>query len=203
MLDDGTTFKVRADDLRGLALVPGAAVAPDVRARLEAWDAAARGAEIAYRLLAIRLRSRGELMDRLRRRGIPGESVDALLSDFTRRGLIDDKRFAEAWVRGRLALRPSGKARLRQELLRKGISREIIDHAIAATMSEHGENEFALALTLARARARRFQGLPRETAYRRLGGLLQRRGFPAGVIARVLGEVVDLHPDAVNPDPDR
>lgn len=162
----------------------------DLRARLERYDAAARGTEIAFRLLAVRLRSRNELADRLRRRGIPSETIEELLAELVRRGVIDDARFAGAWVRGRLTLQPSGAVRLRQELRRKGVSREIIDQAVSSALSERGESELALALSVARNRAPRYRGLSHEAAYRRLGALLQRRGFPAGVIAKVLRSVV-------------
>jgi len=112
--------------------------------------------------------------------------VNELLAELSRRGLIDDTKFAQAWVRGRQALRPSGAVRLRYELTRKGVSREIIDRAIAAVMEEQGNSELELAQAVARVRGDRYRGLPREVAGRRLGTYLQRRGFSADVIAKVL-----------------
>ncbi|HET6781456.1 MAG TPA: regulatory protein RecX [bacterium] len=142
--------------------------------------------EIAYRLLAVRMRSRRELAERLQRRGIPDGIVNDLLAQLSQRGLIDDTKFAQAWVRGRQALRPSGAVRLRYELTRKGVSREIIDRAIAAVMEEQGDSEFEVARAVARDRGDRYRGLPRQVADRRLSAYLQRRGFSADVIARVL-----------------
>ena len=142
--------------------------------------------EIAYRLLAVRMRSRRELAERLQRRGIPDGIVNDLLAQLSQRGLIDDTKFAQAWVRGRQAPRPSGAVRLRYELTRKGVSREIIDRAIAAVMEEQGDSEFEVARAVARDRGDRYRGLPRQVADRRLSAYLQRRGFSADVIARVL-----------------
>ena len=51
-------------------------------------------------------------------------------------------------------------------------------------------SELALALAVAGSRAARYRGLSREVVYRRLGALLQRRGFSAGVIAQVLRSVL-------------
>jgi len=132
------------------------------------------------------MRSRRELAERLQRRGIPAGTVNELLAELSRRGLIDDTKFAQAWVRGRQALRPSGAVRLRYELTRKGVSREIIDRAIAAVMEEQGSSELELAQAVARVRGDRYRGLPREVAGRRLATYLQRRGFSADVIAKVL-----------------
>lgn len=167
---------------------PGVHVDSAVLELLRAFDAEARAVEMAYRLLAIRLRSRRELADRLRRRGTPPATVDRLLETLERDGLIDDARFAQAWVQGRLALRPSGPVCLRQELLKKGVSKDIIERVLAQALSE--QNEEQLALELARARLRRYQSLPREVVYRRLGGLLHRRGFSSDVVAGVLRQTV-------------
>lgn len=132
------------------------------------------------------MRSRQELAEGLQRRGVPAEIVNDVLAEFAQRGLIDDVRFAEAWARGRLALQPSGALRLRHELMRKGVSREIIDRAVAAVMEQHGESELELAFAVARDRGPRYSRLARDVASRRLSALLQRRGFSADVIARVL-----------------
>lgn len=188
VLDGGTTLRVRPEDLAALNLRPGDRVEPEVLERLQAADTAVRGKEIAYRLLAVRMRSRRELADRLHRRGILHQTAEGLLDALEREGLIDDARFAAAWVRGRLALRPSGAARLRQELLRKGVSRDDIGRALGEMLSVRGEEE--LALTVASKRLPRYRGLPPKVAYRRLGGLLARRGFSAGVVAGVLRRVL-------------
>lgn len=132
------------------------------------------------------MRSRSELADRLRRRGIPAEIVDELLVKLSQHGFIDDARFAQGWTRGRLTLQPSGALRLRHELRRKGVSPEIIDRTVAEVMEERGETELELALVVARDRSPRYSHLPRDVAIRRLHALLQRRGFSADVIARAL-----------------
>ncbi len=160
------------------------------RGKPEAERIFGQAREVAHRLLAVRPRSRRELADLLGRRGIPSETVEELLEKLSQQGLIDDAKFAEVWVRGRLTLQPSGAVRLRQELLGKGVSREIIDRAIRSALAERGESELELALAVARSRAARHRGLPRVVQHRRLGALLQRRGFSAGVIAQVLRSIV-------------
>jgi regulatory protein len=132
------------------------------------------------------MRSRQELADRLRRNGVPAEIVDELLVKLSQQGFVDDARFAQAWARGRLTLQPSGAIRLRHELMRKGVSREIIDRTVGAVMEEQGNSELELAFAVLRDRGPRYSRLPRDVATRRLHALLQRRGFSADVIARVL-----------------
>ena len=70
-------------------------------------------------------------------------------------GLLDDVRFAKAWVAGRLAVRPSGAVRLRRELQQKGVLRDIVEEALRAGLSEADERAQALALAQARRRQTR------------------------------------------------
>ena len=141
--------------------------------------------EIANRLLAVRLRSRRELEDRLHRRGISADILASVIADLERHGFIDDRRFAEAWVRTRRALLPSGRIRLQYELARKGVARDAVTQVLGG-----GGDEAELALAVAQGRMRRYRGLQPEVVYRRLGGLLQRRGFSSGVVSRVLRQVL-------------
>ncbi len=184
VLDSGDVLQVRAEDLEGLRLQADADIDAAGLEQLRVLDASARATGIAVRLLTVRMRSRRELADRLRRRGFPDGIIRTVLTKLETAGLVDDTRFAEAWVRGRIAMRPSGVRRLRRELWQKGIARDIVERTLAAALSTEGEEE--LALRVARARHPRYRSLPQKTAVRRLASILQRRGFAAGVIASVI-----------------
>ena len=188
VLDAGGTFRLRPADISALGLDAGVEIDAAALAQVRGRAEQALADETVYRLLAIRPRSRKELTDRLRRRGIAPDIVAATIADLERGGLVDDHRFADAWVRSRIALQPSGRVRLRYELMRKGVAREVIDRTLHETLSEADEG--TLARDVARARLRRYYGLSREVAARRLAGVLQRRGFSTAVIARVLRDML-------------
>lgn len=188
VLENGAAFRLSPTDISALALEAGVDLDAAVLSQVRALGERALAVEIAHRLLAVRLRSRRELTDRLRRRGISADVLAAVVADLERHGQVDDHRFADAWVRTRVALQPSGRIRLRYELAHKGVAREVIDRTLGETLSE--QDEGALAQEVARARLRRYRGLPPDVIYRRLAGILQRRGFPTGVIARTLREVM-------------
>ncbi|HEY2306223.1 MAG TPA: regulatory protein RecX, partial [Streptosporangiaceae bacterium] len=64
------------------------------------------GSEEAARAICLRLltagpRTRAQLATALRKRRIPDEVAEAVLSRFTEVGLIDDAAFARAWVESR------------------------------------------------------------------------------------------------------
>lgn len=190
------TFRLDVKAVDALALGEGLEI--DARLAGRVAEAAMRreGRAIALRLLQRRLRSRAELETGLRRRGVSRAVVTGIIGDLTREGWIDDARFARAWVRDRLALRPSGRRRLKAELTARGVSPGTADDAIASMLTAEGEED--LALVQARARLRRIQRLPPPVARRRLVGWLRRRGFGAAAIARVLRTVQGATADEEN-----
>lgn len=141
----------------------------------------------AMRLLQRRPRSRRDVARALRRKGVDDRLTAAVVADLQRAGWIDDVKFARLWVRDRLALRPSGRRRLRYELLAHGVSPALVDETLTNALPVEREGE--VALVQARQRATRLAGLPPEVAARRLVGWLQRRGFSGEVVASVMRAV--------------
>jgi regulatory protein len=132
----------------------------------------------ALGLLAVRWRSREELRRRLRQAGYEPAEIDAALTDLTEAGLIEDSRFARELVRDQATRRLSGDRAIRNALREKGVSADVAEAALGEA---GGESERALELAF--RRAPRLRGLAPDAAYRRLYGLLVRRGFPPGTAA--------------------
>ena len=126
----------------------------------------------ALRLLAVRWRGREELRRRLRAAGFEGDEVDRALEDLELAGLVDDGRFAREMVGEQANRRLAGNRAIRTSLLQKGVARDVVDEAVKGA----GE-ETERALELALRRAQRLGSLQPEAAYRRLFGLLVRRGY--------------------------
>jgi regulatory protein len=112
----------------------------------------------------------------LRRRllgaGFEGSDVDAALADLEEAGLVDDDRFAREVVADRAMHRMAGNRGIRAALRGTGVSPDVADRAL-----EGAGDEAERARSLAAAKARRLSTLEPEAAYRRLFGLLVRRGF--------------------------
>jgi regulatory protein len=124
----------------------------------------------------VRWRSREEIRRRLRSAGVEAEEIEEALVDLETVGLIEDDRFAREVVRDQAGRRLAGNRSIRSNLLQKGVAPEVIDGAL----EEAGE-EAERAGQLARQRSIRLTGLAPEAAYRRLYGVLLRRGFAPGV----------------------
>jgi regulatory protein len=144
--------------------------------------------EKAFRYLAQRDRTRGEMAAYLASRGYGEEVIAHTLQRLTSLGYIDDRRFVRQWIAWRR--RKSGYHRLRQDLLARGVERQIVDEEMA-DLSPEDEQEHAIARELARQRMLRYCGDAPEAAARRLAAYLARRGFAFGIISKVVRELMD------------
>lgn len=187
-----------------LVLQEGLAVGDDLGAarleELERRDETYRARDAALTLLSHRARSRVELRRRLARRGFDGAVIDGTLGWLEEKGYVDDRAFAESFVRDRLRLRPRGRVGLVQELRRKGVDPAIAEAAAAAGMEAAGVSEAGLARSAAEAWARKNASAVRRAAggrehrlkaRRRLYGHLARRGFAPDAVRSAIDAVFD------------
>ncbi|WP_245650665.1 recombination regulator RecX [Nocardia harenae] len=145
--------------------------------------------EACLRLLAVRARSRAELAQRLSAKGFDAEVTAAAVERLVEVGLVDDAAFAEQWVRSRHTFSGKGRAALAQELRRKGVAPET---AAAALDGISGDDERERAAELVRRKVRSLPAsVDRDTALRRLSGMLARRGYPASVAFPVVRAELD------------
>lgn len=139
--------------------------------------------ERALRYLAQRDHSRAELARKLAGHGSDAEIAD-IIDRMGELGLQSDRRFAEAWVRSKAGR--FGVARMRSELARRGVERELVDEALCG---ECVESELERARMVWRAKFGASPADPREWA--RQARFLQTRGFATDVIRKLLKEQPD------------
>ncbi|WP_077798340.1 recombination regulator RecX [Streptomyces sp. JHA26] len=143
---------------------------------------------ICLRLLTGTPRTRRQLADALRKREIPDEAAEEVLSRFEEVGLINDSAFADAWVESRHHGRGLARRALARELRTKGVDSTLIDAAVSQLDSEQ-EEETARELVARKLRATR--GLDRDKRLRRLAGMLARKGYPEGMALRVVRRALE------------
>ncbi|WP_405863947.1 recombination regulator RecX [Streptomyces sp. NBC_01515] len=151
-------------------------------------DPAERARGICLRLLTGNPRTRKQLADALRKREIPDEVADEVLSRFEEVGLINDGAFADAWVESRHHGRGLARRALVQELRTKGVDSTLIDEAVSQLDSEQEE---ATARDLVDRKLRSTRGLDRDKRLRRLAGMLARKGYSQGMALRVVRQALE------------
>ncbi|CAL9417841.1 recombination regulator RecX [Streptomyces sp. Tu 3180] len=151
-------------------------------------DPVERARAICLRLLTGTPRTRKQLADALRKREIPDEAAEEVLSRFEEVGLINDSAFADAWVESRHHGRGLARRALAQELRTKGVDPTLIDAAVSQLDSEQEETT---ARELVARKLRSTRGLDRDKRIRRLAGMLARKGYPEGLALRVVRQALE------------
>ena len=151
-------------------------------------DPVERARAICLRLLTGTPRTRKQLADALRKREIPDDAADEVLSRFEEVGLINDSAFAEAWVESRHHGRGLARRALAQELRTKGVDSTLIDAAVSQLDSEQEE---ATARELVARKLRSTRALDRDKRLRRLAGMLARKGYSEGMALRVVRQALE------------
>ncbi|HEX2912809.1 MAG TPA: RecX family transcriptional regulator [Chloroflexia bacterium] len=184
-------------------LKAGVKLSPEDTAELQAADLYNQGLSAALQLLAMRPRSEAEISQRLRKRypEITPETIRQVVERLRELNYLNDASFARFWVENRAAFAPRGRNLLRQELMKKGVPRDIIDAIISEQLDaqteeseddESGETlnlEESQALEMARKKALSYAGEEWPAFYRKLGGFLQRRGYGFDIVGKVSKQV--------------
>ena len=132
----------------------------------------------ALRLISVRERSLSEMRERLQKEGYPEEQVDDTIERLVLYGLLDDTRFAEAYIKGKLRS-GWGKIRIERGLKTFGVDVSTIEEYPQAYFSVEDEVERALKEL---SRLKTIAKNVRDAQYRRLYS----KGYSYDTIKRAL-----------------
>lgn len=158
--------------------VPGLPV--DEEPTPEPTRADSRAHNVGLNALARRGMSVAEMRALLEKRELDPEIIESEIARLTSVGLLDDDALAETLVRTLHDRKKLGRSAIASELGRRKIPSETVQLALEAL---DGDDELALATEVARKRASQLRGYDDATAYRRLSGYLQRRGYSGAVVS--------------------
>ena len=181
---DGSCFFVSEEDLREQGIAPlemlaGLELSSAVIQHLKHCSLRRQVAEKALDLLGRAPHSVFSLRIKLLGRGFDSRTVGEVLESLCDQGYLDDRTYAENWLRSRSERRPEGRAVLIAGLLRKGVAREIAEQAVNRYCTPELELKNAV---------RALEKLRRsgETDPAKLKGKLRARGFAYPLIRRVV-----------------
>lgn len=136
--------------------------------------------------VSFRLRSGKEIHEYLSKRVKSNKEEYIRLAEVRLKelGYIDDEMYAKRFIESRNRSRPKGKKLIRLELLRKGVSQDIID-----SVSTDGPSDIELAREVVQKKYSIWRKMPILEQKKKLFGFLQRRGFGSSIIFRIIDEV--------------
>lgn len=142
-----------------------------------------RSLTYALRLLGFRPRTEKEIKEKLQKKDFQEKIILQTIDLLKQDKLLGDAEFAKWWVEQRSEFRPKGNIILKQELLQKGVSREILDEVI-----EEASGEEAAARKLADKHVKKFGNLKNRENFQKAARFFQRRGFSWDIIKKILKE---------------
>lgn len=140
----------------------------------------------AFLLLKFRLRSENELLARLKQKGFSEDIAKDTVNFLKEKEFIDDRIFAKGWVSARLK-RPFGLRRIKQELISKGLDKQIIEVSLLQAKKDYSESQ--IVSQLAQKRFSRLKNIEPLKAKARVYGYLLRRGFSPDLVSEIIKQL--------------
>lgn len=140
-----------------------------------------------YRFCNYQERSQQEVRDKLYELGSYPVEVEELIADLIESGLLNEERFAKAFVRGKFRMKSWGRVKILQQLKPHRIS----EYLVRLALKEIDPSEYYA--TAAKLVLRKWETLSaeRSVAVRRskVYRFMLQRGFESSVIAEILREI--------------
>lgn len=185
-LEEGDPLRITGHELLQFGLYPGMDLSPQLVVQLQAAGQRSESRVKAARLASGRMLSRKELTDKLSRKGIDPDMAEETADWLESLGAVDDVAYAGVIAR-HYAASGYGPGRVRQELQKRGVSRELWDDAL----SQLPDSADAIDRFLQKKLSGR---TPDRATLKKLSDALLRRGFSWSDIRPALnrlGEEID------------
>jgi len=150
-------------------------------------DEKLKAIDVSLNYLSYRNRSTKEIVDKLKKKGFEDHIIENTLDYLKHYNLIDDYQFSKSFMKDKIKLNKYGPERIKFELYRRGIPKEIVEEVIREY--ENGY-EYSLAYDLATKKIKSYKTDDKKVLYSKLGSFLQRRGFSYDCISKVLRDIL-------------
>src|ERR1700709_1410683 len=139
-------------------------------------ERSARAHHVSLYALTRKGLSSAEMTDLLRKRDLEAGDVAVEVTRLEQVGLLNDRELAETLVMQLRERKGLGRSAITAELRRRKLDPSAIEQVLADTYDAGGDDELTRARAIALKRAPQLRSLDAETARRRLGAFLMRKG---------------------------
>ena len=144
----------------------------------------------AFRYLGNRNHSSSELRKKLNKKGFRKEIIEKVLVDLITKKFIDDIKFTKAFVQFRIERRKEGIIKIHSELIKKGISNEIISEVINTFRENPIHYDNAIVIAQKKYDSLKDKSLEFHKLKGRLFNFLKGKGFTTDIIIKVVDDVL-------------
>lgn len=187
-LDGEFAFGVHQDLLLEYGLHVGRVVSEAERHELASKDEILRAKGVALNFLSYKARTEREIRSKLARSGFSESVADAVVERLYALHYLDDAAYARSFVAGRFRSRGYGPARIRGDLMRRGVDRNMIEEALGEVLQP--DETLEAAREQAEKRWARLTSEPDlQKRRKKLSDYLLRRGFSYDTVRAVVESV--------------
>lgn len=140
--------------------------------------------DYAIFLLSDRLRTSGELSEKLKLKGFETEVINKLIQDLTKSKYLDDNRFAEIFLDNLKKYKNFGFYGIKKKLLEKRLPNSIIESILSAGLSL--EDEIKIAKRFLNSQKISIANKSSTLEKQKLAQKLKGRGFRGEVISKLV-----------------
>lgn len=185
-LSSGEKLRVSEDTLVRQRLLKGQELSDEVVEKIKKAGSYDVGLQMSLNYLSYQLRSKKEILDYLKEKEILPEDRKNIVIRLEEMNLLDDKIFSESYVRTLMRTSDKGPKMIEQQLKRKGLNDEDIQHGLTFyTMDEQVE----VAKATAEKAMRRYRTKSFKDALQKVQMHLMQKGFNREVIDLALEEL--------------
>ncbi len=194
-LDDKFAFGADEDLVVNRRLVVGKEIDPQLLEKLVFEAEVGKLIERMYRLFSVRSRSEKEVRDYLKqlsfkrklkdKEEISQLAINFLIERLKQKGMLNDTQFAQNWVSSRS--KKKGKVAIKMELMKKGLSREVINESLGQIRDE---DEIKLAQQTLERKLKNWINLPQMEFRKKAYDFLLRRGFEFEIVKSIIEKYI-------------
>ena len=144
IFDHNTPIKVPLDIVYSYRLQKGKTISSETHSKIQKEANFFNVLREAYQKATSSLKSRSQLKRILLNKGYPEDEVDNAIAKLEERKIIDDEKYAFSVLDYLSNKKKYGINRVRQYLIKKGVSKDIIEGVITRTSISENQNEIII-----------------------------------------------------------
>ncbi|MCA5011540.1 MULTISPECIES: recombination regulator RecX [unclassified Enterococcus] len=178
-LSSGEKLRVSEDTLVRQRLLKGQELTETMIEQIKKAGSYDVGLQLSLNYLSYQLRSKKEILDHLKEKEILPEDRKKIVARLEEMNLLDDKSFSESYVRTLMRTSDKGPKMIEQQLKRKGLSDEDIQHGLTFYAME---DQVEVAAAAAQKAMKRYRTKSFREALQKVQIHLMQKGFNREVI---------------------
>ncbi len=189
VFSDSSQLELDMDIVLEYALKKGMELHEELLEEIESKQAIISAKQDAYNYASYRLRSEWQVRKKLEEKKYPQQLIDSCIVFLTEFNLIDDQKFAKAYIKDALLKKKDGPIKLKMKLRSFGIDEDTAENVINKNYPFANEEDFALDAALKKTNL--ISGKPKSKQISSLINHLQAKGFTGSTVRKTVEKIFE------------